>query len=59
MRQIYARINANYAAWMKHAPHKVERFELLGRDELFERLAAGCFTLEAALIALDSLAIEA
>jgi pimeloyl-ACP methyl ester carboxylesterase len=28
LRQIYTRINANYAAWMKHAPHRVERFEL-------------------------------
>ena len=28
LRQLYMRINANYAAWMKHAPHKVERIEL-------------------------------
>jgi pimeloyl-ACP methyl ester carboxylesterase len=28
LRALYVRINANYAAWMQHAPHKVERFEL-------------------------------
>src|SRR5262245_5637731 len=28
LRQIYDRMNANYAAWMRNAPHKVERIEL-------------------------------
>ena len=28
LRRLYARINANYAAWMTRAPHKVERIEL-------------------------------
>ena len=28
LRRLYVRINANYAAWIKHAPHKVERIEL-------------------------------
>lgn len=28
LRRIYDRMNANYAAWMKNAPHKVERVEL-------------------------------
>lgn len=28
LRKLYDRLNANYAAWMKHAPHGVQRFEL-------------------------------
>ena len=28
LRRIYDRMNANYAAWMKYAPHRVERIEL-------------------------------
>lgn len=28
LRRIYDRMNASYAAWMKHAPHQVERVEL-------------------------------
>jgi pimeloyl-ACP methyl ester carboxylesterase len=28
LRKLYDRLNANYAEWMKHAPHKVQRFEL-------------------------------
>lgn len=28
LRKLYGRLNANYAAWMKHAPHQVQRFEL-------------------------------
>jgi len=28
LRAIYDRMNANYAAWMKYAPHRVERVEL-------------------------------
>src|SRR6185436_7458995 len=28
LRRIYDRINADYAGWMKHAPHRVERIEL-------------------------------
>ena len=35
LRTLYARINANYASWMQHAPHKVERFELpFGKGKL-------------------------
>jgi dienelactone hydrolase len=28
LRKVYQRLNANYAAWVKHAPHKVERVDL-------------------------------
>jgi pimeloyl-ACP methyl ester carboxylesterase len=28
LRRVYERMNANYAGWMKHAPHRVERIEL-------------------------------
>ncbi len=28
LRKLYGRLNASYAAWMKYAPHKVQRFEL-------------------------------
>jgi dienelactone hydrolase len=28
LRKLYGRLNGNYAAWMKYAPHKVQRFEL-------------------------------
>jgi len=28
LRRVYDRMNANYAAWMKHAPHRVERIDL-------------------------------
>ena len=28
LRRVYDRMNANYAQWMKHAPHRVERVEL-------------------------------
>ena len=38
---------------------EVERFELMGREALIERMVGGQFTLEAALIALDSLEAEA
>ena len=35
LRKLYERLNANYAAWMKNAPHKVQRFELpFGRGAL-------------------------
>ncbi len=28
LRELYQRLNANYSRWIRHAPHKVQRFEL-------------------------------
>lgn len=28
LRELYQRLNANYSSWIRHAPHKVQRFEL-------------------------------
>lgn len=28
LRKVYVRLNANYAAWIKYAPHKIQRFDL-------------------------------